>query len=91
MIFLTLALKNALVVSLVSRDIASTSGINVTILDLTFLLAFALTIALGIGFLGVLLMGSLIVSTMVGFTSDPSYSGNRLPHRFDCRRNIFGV
>jgi zinc transport system permease protein len=56
-----LVLKNALIVSLVSPDIASTSGINVTVLDLTFLLAFALTIALGIRFLGVLLMGSLII------------------------------
>jgi zinc transport system permease protein len=56
-----LALKNSLIVSLVSPDIASTSGINVIILDLTFLLAFALTIALGIRFLGVLLMGSLII------------------------------
>jgi zinc transport system permease protein len=60
-ISLILALKNALIVSLVSPDIASTSGINVTILDLTFLLAFALTIALGIRYLGVLLMGSLII------------------------------
>ena len=60
-ISLILALKNALIVSLVSPDIASTSGINVTILDLTFLLAFALTVALGIRFLGVLLMGSLII------------------------------
>src|SRR6202166_1824291 len=46
-IVLILALKNALIVSLVSPDIASTSGINVAILDLTFLLAFALAIALG--------------------------------------------
>ena len=60
-IALILVLKNALIVSLVSPDIASTSGINVTVLDLTFLLAFALTIALGIRFLGVLLMGSLII------------------------------
>jgi ABC-type Mn2+/Zn2+ transport system permease subunit len=60
-IVLILALKNALIVSMISPDIASTSGINVPVLDLTFLLAFALTIALGIRFLGVLLMGSLII------------------------------
>jgi len=60
-IVLILWLKNALIVSLVSPDIASTSGINVIALDLTYLLAFALTIALGIRFLGVLLMGSLII------------------------------
>jgi ABC-type Mn2+/Zn2+ transport system permease subunit len=60
-ISLILALKNALIVSLVSPDIASTSGINVKTLDLMFLLAFALTIGLGIRFLGVLLMGALII------------------------------
>jgi ABC-type Mn2+/Zn2+ transport system permease subunit len=60
-IVLILRLKNALIVSLVSPDIASTSGINVKTLDLMFLLAFALTIGLGIRFLGVLLMGALII------------------------------
>jgi ABC-type Mn2+/Zn2+ transport system permease subunit len=60
-IVVILARKNALVVSLVSPDIASTSGIDVAILNLTFLLAFALTVALGIRYLGVLLMGSLII------------------------------
>ena len=53
--------RNALVVSLVSADIALTSGINVARLDLMFLLAFALTVALGLRYLGVLLMGSLII------------------------------
>lgn len=53
--------RSALVVSLVSADIALTSGINVARLDLLFLLAFALTVALGLRYLGVLLMGSLII------------------------------
>ena len=53
--------RNALVVRLVSPEIAMTSGINVARLDLGFLLAFALTIGLGLRFLGVLLMGSLII------------------------------
>jgi zinc transport system permease protein len=60
-ISLVLVLKNALIVSLVSPDIASTSGINVASLNLMFLLAFALTVALGIRYLGVLLMGSLMI------------------------------
>ena len=53
--------RNALVVRLVSPEIALTSGVNVARLDLYFLLAFALTIGLGLRFLGVLLMGSLII------------------------------
>jgi ABC-type Mn2+/Zn2+ transport system permease subunit len=59
-LFILLA-RNSLVVALVSPDIAQTSGINVARMNLLFLLAFALTIALGVRFLGVLLMGSLII------------------------------
>jgi zinc transport system permease protein len=50
-----------LLVSLVSTDVAIASGISVTRLELSFLIAFALTVALGMRFLGVLLMGSLII------------------------------
>lgn len=50
-----------LVVMLVSPDVARTAGINVRRLDLFYLLTFALTIALGLRFLGVLLMGALII------------------------------
>lgn len=53
--------RNALIVRLVSPEIAMTSKVNVARLDLCFLLAFALTIGLGLRFLGVLLMGSLII------------------------------
>ncbi|HKI94695.1 MAG TPA: metal ABC transporter permease [Gemmatimonadales bacterium] len=53
--------RNRLVISLVSVDLAHTSGINVRRLNLMFLLAFAVTVALGLKFLGVLLMGSLII------------------------------
>ncbi len=53
--------RNALVVRLVSPEIAMTSSVDVARLDLCFLLAFALTIGLGLRFLGVLLMGSLII------------------------------
>jgi ABC-type Mn2+/Zn2+ transport system permease subunit len=54
-------MRHALVLSMVSREIAATSAVNVARMDLFFLLAFALTIALGLRYLGVLLMGSLLI------------------------------
>ena len=53
--------RNRLVLSLVSREIAQTSGIGVARLELLYLLAFSLTVALGLRYLGVLLMGSLVI------------------------------
>jgi ABC-type Mn2+/Zn2+ transport system permease subunit len=53
--------KNALVITLVSPDIALTEGINIRRLNLLYLEMFALTVALGLRYLGVLLMGSLII------------------------------
>ncbi len=50
-----------LVIALVSRDLARTSGIEVARLNLLFLLTFSITVALGLRYLGVLLMGSLII------------------------------
>jgi ABC-type Mn2+/Zn2+ transport system permease subunit len=46
---------------MVSADIARTSGIAVARLELLYLLAFSLTVGLGLRYLGVLLMGSLII------------------------------
>lgn len=53
--------RHRLVVALVSPDMARTSGVNVRGLNLGYLLVFALTVALGLRHLGVLLMGSLII------------------------------
>lgn len=53
--------RDRLVLALVSADIARTSGIRVARLELAYLLAFSLTVALGLRYLGVLLMGSLII------------------------------
>jgi len=53
--------RHALVLSLVSADIARTAGVRVARLDLRFLFLFALTIALGLRYLGVLLMGALVI------------------------------
>jgi ABC-type Mn2+/Zn2+ transport system permease subunit len=53
--------RHRLVVALVSPDMARTSGVNVRRLNLGYLFMFALTVALGLRHLGVLLMGSLVI------------------------------
>ncbi|HVA76920.1 MAG TPA: metal ABC transporter permease [Candidatus Binataceae bacterium] len=53
--------RDRLLISMVSAEVAATSGINVRRLNLAYLAAFALTVALGLRYLGVLLMGSLII------------------------------
>ncbi len=53
--------RHRLILALVSADLARTAGVRVERLDLLFLLAFALTVGLGLRYLGVLLMGSLII------------------------------
>jgi ABC-type Mn2+/Zn2+ transport system permease subunit len=56
-----LARRHALVLTQVSPEIARTAGIDVERESLLFLLVFATTVALGLRYLGVLLMGSLII------------------------------
>jgi ABC-type Mn2+/Zn2+ transport system permease subunit len=53
--------RNRLVVMIISPDMAHTAGVNVRIVDLFYLLLFALTIGIGLRYLGVLLMGALII------------------------------
>jgi ABC-type Mn2+/Zn2+ transport system permease subunit len=53
--------KDRLALSLVSADLARTNGLNVNRLNLMFLLLFVVTVILGLNFLGILLMGSLII------------------------------
>ncbi len=60
-IVFVLRAKDRLVVALVSPDIARTAGIDAERLDLMYLMAFALTVALGLRYLGALLMGSLVI------------------------------
>jgi ABC-type Mn2+/Zn2+ transport system permease subunit len=60
--------RSRLVIALVSPELASTTGINVSRINLVFLLMFALTVALGLRYLGVLLMGSLIIIPAVTAT-----------------------
>lgn len=56
-----LSQRHRLVIALVSPDLARTSGIHVSRLSLWFLLTFSVTVGLGLRYLGVLLMGSLII------------------------------
>jgi ABC-type Mn2+/Zn2+ transport system permease subunit len=53
--------RSNLVIALVSPDLARTAGVKVARVELMFLMAFAITVALGLRYLGVLLMGSLII------------------------------
>jgi zinc transport system permease protein len=53
--------RHKLVLALVSADIARTAGIDLSRLNLRFLVLFALTVALGLRYLGVLLMGALVI------------------------------
>jgi ABC-type Mn2+/Zn2+ transport system permease subunit len=53
--------KNSLVIALVSGDMARTAGIDIRRLNLIYLQMFALTVALGLRYLGILLMGSMII------------------------------
>lgn len=53
--------RDRLIVGLMSREIALTAGMSPGRLNLLYLLAFALTVALGLRYLGVLLMGSLLI------------------------------
>ena len=67
-----LVFRNNLIIMMVSPDIARTAGINVRRFDLLYLESFALTIALGLRYLGVLLMGALIII--------PAAAAKRLAH-----------
>lgn len=53
--------RSSLVLLLVSPEVARTAGVNVARLNLLFLETFAMTVALGLRFLGVLLMGSMMI------------------------------
>jgi ABC-type Mn2+/Zn2+ transport system permease subunit len=53
--------RHRLVLALISPEMARTAGIDVARLNLHFLIVFALTIALGLRYLGVLLIGSLAI------------------------------
>jgi ABC-type Mn2+/Zn2+ transport system permease subunit len=54
-------LKNRLILSIFSPDLAATTGVNVARVDLFFLLLFSLTVLIGLRFMGALLASGLII------------------------------
>ena len=60
-IYFLMKYKSRLTLNILSPDLARTAGVNSDRLNLFFLIAFVATILLGLRFMGVLLMGSLII------------------------------
>ena len=67
-----LAFRHQLILSLFSPELAAATGVNVSRLNLYFLLVFSLTVLLGLRFLGALLVGALIII--------PAAIGRQLTH-----------
>ncbi|MEK7608071.1 MAG: metal ABC transporter permease [Patescibacteria group bacterium] len=57
----TLALRNRLILNIFSPELAKSAGVSVHLTNLIYLLVFALTILLGLQFLGAILVGALII------------------------------
>lgn len=66
--------RHKLVLSLFSPDLAKSTGVKMDLLNLEFLMIFALTVLLGLRFMGALLTGSLIII--------PAAIGRQLTHQF---------
>jgi len=64
--------RHKLILALFSPELAAATGINVSRLNLYFLLIFSLTVLLGVRFLGALLVGALIIV--------PAAIGRQLTH-----------
>jgi zinc transport system permease protein len=60
-IFLVLRLKNQLVLSVFSPELAAVTGVKVSRLDLYFLFLFSLTVLVGLRFMGALLGSALLI------------------------------
>ena len=61
LILIILILRRQLALNMVSSELAQSAGINNSRLNLIYLLIFALAVALGIRFVGAVLMGSLVI------------------------------
>lgn len=59
--FFIFQLKDQLVLSLFSREVAASTGVNVSRLDLYFLLLFSLVVLVGLRYMGALLTSALII------------------------------
>jgi len=71
-VWFTFIFRHQLVLSLFSPELAAVSGVNVSRLNLYFLLIFSLTVLLGLQALGALLVGALIII--------PAAIGRQLTH-----------
>src|SRR5204863_8268363 len=67
-----LSFRHQLILALFSPELAAATGVNVSRLNLYFLLIFSLTVLLGLRFLGALLVGALIIV--------PAATGRQLTH-----------
>lgn len=70
----TYSFRHKLILSLFSPELAAATGINISRVDLYFLLVFSTTVLLGLRFLGALLVGALIIV--------PAAIGRQLTHTF---------
>lgn len=57
----TLTISKKLILGIVSEDLAKSQGLNISRINLTYLLLVALVVALGVKFLGTLLTGAMVV------------------------------
>lgn len=71
-VIFVLIFRHKLILSLFSPELAAATGVNVSLLNLYFLLVFSLTVLLGLRFLGALLVGALIII--------PAAIGRQLTH-----------
>ncbi len=71
-VLFVVAFRYKLILSLFSPELAAATGVNVSRLNLYFLLVFSLTVLLGLRFLGSLLVGALIII--------PAAIGRQLTH-----------
>lgn len=56
------AIRNKLILSIFSPELASSTGVNVSATNLIYFLLFSLTLFLGLQFLGTVLVGALIIA-----------------------------
>lgn len=57
----TFTLSKKLLISIISEEMAQTSGVNVSKVNLIYMLMVGLVVSLGIKFIGTLLMGALVI------------------------------
>ncbi len=73
-VFAVFLLRDQLILSVFSSDLAAATGVNVSRLDLYFLLLFSLTVLVGLRFMGALLASALIIV--------PAATARQLTNRF---------